>query len=122
MLHSEWSKIEERFTDLIKGGWANEKVLDLIEYIKSSKYSTEFYPDSSLGRLLISKLENGKLNYHRTLTVKTKMNQKEIILEYSDWNVIKDKSENPVLWKAECQPRNLIEKFNEFIKWNKNWR
>jgi hypothetical protein len=107
---------------LIKGGWANEKVLDLIEYIKSSKYSTEFYPDSSLGRLLISKLENGKLNYQRTLTVKTKMNQKEIILEYSDWNAIKDKSENPVLWKAECQPENLIEKFNGFIKWNKNWR
>ena len=30
MLYSEWNKIAERFADLIKGGWANETVLDLI--------------------------------------------------------------------------------------------
>ncbi|MAL58552.1 MAG: hypothetical protein CMC14_00740 [Flavobacteriaceae bacterium] len=121
MLYSEWNKIAERFADLIKGGWANETVLDLIDHIKNSKYSSEFYPGSSLGRLLISKPENGKLNYQRTLSVETKMNEKEIVLEYSDWDTINDKSENPVLWRTECQPENLIEKFDEFIKWNKNW-
>tara|TARA_R100000935_G_C2713494_1_gene115035 strand:+ start:63 stop:485 length:423 start_codon:yes stop_codon:yes gene_type:complete len=121
ILQLEWNKMSNRFVDLIKGGWANEKVLDLIEHIKNSKYSSEFYPGSSLGRLLISKPENGKLNFQRTLTVETKMNKKEIVLEYSDWDAIKDKSENPVLWRNECQPENLIEKFNEFIKWNKNW-
>ena len=31
MLYSEWNKIAERFADLIKGGWANETVLDKIQ-------------------------------------------------------------------------------------------
>lgn len=121
MIQSEWGNMSDRFVDLIKGGWANEKVLDLIEHIKKSNYSSEFYPGSSMGRLLISKPKNGKLNYQRTLSVETKMHQKEIVLEYSDWDIIKDKSENPILWRTECLPENLIEKFEEFIKWNKNW-
>lgn len=107
--------------DLINGGWASEKILDLIEHIKQNKYSSELYPGSSLGRLLISKPENGKLNYQRTLTVETKMNMKEISFEYSDWDIISDISESPVLRKAECEPEKLIDMFEEFLKWNKNW-
>lgn len=121
ILQLEWRKMSETFVDLVKSGWANKNFLDLIEHIINSKYSSELYPGSSLGRLLISKPENGKLNYQRTLTVETKMNKKEIALEYSDWDNIKKVNETNVLWRTECVAENLIEKFDEFLKWNKNW-
>ena len=122
MLKSEWTIISGRFKLLIEGKRATEKVMELIEYIENSKYSTELYPGSSLGRLLISKPEGGKLNYQRTLSIDTSPFRKRILLEYSDWDTVQDRSENPVLWRVECEPENLIDTFEGFIKWNKNWR
>jgi hypothetical protein len=121
MLNEEWDNISEDFHLIVNGGWANEKMINFINYVKKSKYSSQLYPGTSLGVLLISKPENGKLNFQRTLAIDSKKNQNKVTLKYTDWDTIETEKEDPTLWEEECDFVELEIKFEEFMKWNKYW-
>ncbi|MBK9726529.1 MAG: hypothetical protein IPO86_00260 [Saprospiraceae bacterium] len=123
MLREEWKKSIEYFKSKVKGGWANESIINLVRYIISKEYDDKFFPGSSLGRLLISKPKDGILNYQQTLTISTDQETNKIKFEYSDWDTIEDKKdfEKSIIWSCECLDSQLQEKFEEFISWNKNW-
>jgi hypothetical protein len=123
MLRKEWDKQVDHFESLIASGWTNKGVVDLIEYIRHTNYAETFFPGSSIGTLLISKPEDGKLNYQQTLAISVDNQTNKIFLEYTDWDTI-DKEEDwkrTVLWSAECLEGQLEDKFKEFIEWNKKW-
>lgn len=123
MLEKEWENIVCRFEDLIEGGWANEAVLNLIKYIRKTQYSKLLFPGSSLGTLLISKPRNGKLNYQQTLSISDQGSKNKIKLNYSDWDIInkEEDAERAILWNEEINNEELIDKFEEFMNWNRNW-
>src|SRR5690606_31440422 len=111
------------FEMIINGGWTNRSILDFIKYIRLSKYAEIFFPGSSMGTLLISKPDKGRLNYQRTLAISFDNQKNTFKLSYSDWDTI-DKREDykrAILWEQECDIDELQMKFEEFIKWNKNW-
>lgn len=123
MLREEWNEIIERFKLIINGGWTDESVLGFINYILQTDYADRFFPGSSLGTLLISKPEKGRLNYQRTLAISFDRQASIFRMTYSDWDTIasEDDGSKAVLWTAECSGNELQFKFDEFMKWNKNW-
>lgn len=123
MLRKEWGKFPAHFKGLISGGWTNMSVVNLIEYILLTKYADQFFPGSSIGTLLISKPKKGKLNYQQTLAVSVDNLTNKISLQYSNWDTIdkSEDSEKAILWRKDCSEDQLIEAFEEFIKWNKSW-
>ena len=123
MLRREWDKQVNYFRSLIAGGWTNKAVVDLIEYIRNTHRAGIFFPGISLGTLLISKPENGKLNYQRTLAISVNSQTNKIYLTYTDWDTIdkQEEWERTVLWSAECSEEQLQDKFAEFLKWNEKW-
>lgn len=123
MLREEWKKSIEHFKSIVKGGWANESIINLVTYIITKEYDDKFFPGSSLGTLLISKPKDGILNYQQTLTISTERETNKIKFKYSDWDTIEDKKdfEKSIIWSCECLDSQLQEKFEEFISWNKNW-
>lgn len=124
MLREVWNNQGHQFKGLISAGWTNEKVLQLIDHIRKTKYAAELFPGSSMGALLLSKPRRGKLNYQQTLTVSFDNQRNKFIMKYSDWDIIdnKDEWEKSILWEAECIGEELTNKFDEFIAWNTNWR
>ena len=124
MLRRAWDLQVETLKLLVSGGWTNNHVIELVNYIRSTDYAAQLFPGNSLGRLLISKPRNGKLNYQQTLTISVDNIKGKIVLTYSDWDII-DRPEDwqqTVLWTRECGGEELKEKFNQFLEWNKNWR
>lgn len=123
MLRQVWDESADHFKSFIHSGWTNKAVIDLIEYIRQTPYADKFFPGSSIGTLLISKPKNGKLNYQQTLAVSVDNQTNRIFLKYSDWDTIdrQEDWEKTILWTAECSTEDLKDKFEEFIKWNKNW-
>jgi hypothetical protein len=123
MLRNAWDNQSQDFKGLISGGWTNNYVLELINYIRTSEYADRLFPGTSLGTLLISKPRNGKLNYQQTLAISVNNEKTKIKLTYSDWDVIdrREESQKAILWKAECNGEKLKETFCEFMEWNKNW-
>ncbi len=124
MLREVWDNQVKHFNMLITGGWTNKHVLELINYIRTTKYADMFFPGSSLGTLLISKPKNGRLNYQQTLAISVDKENDKIELKYSDWDTIdnQDEWQKAILWRGECKGDKLKDKFLEFIEWNENWR
>ena len=123
MLHESWTKFYKNYQDLLPGGFTSQEIVDLVKYISESKFSYHLFPGSSLGRLLISKPRQGKLNYQQTLTIELKWNSGIIKLTYDDWDTLNagDKTSNAILWTKECSGKQLFDNFNEFVSWNKSW-
>ncbi len=123
MLLEIWIKQEEHFKSLIRASWTNEKILQLIEHIRTTRHVAELFPGSSMGTLLISKLRNGKLNYQQTLAVSFDIQKSKFIMKYSDWDTIdsKEEWEKSIIWQTECDGEDLKNKFDEFIEWNATW-
>ena len=76
-----------------------------------------------MGTLLISKPNNGKLNYQQTLAIRFNRETDKLNLDYSDWDTVEREEDfkEAIIWAAECSGQELQEKFEEFIAWNKAW-
>lgn len=123
MLHDYWTNFHKNYRDNLKGGWTSQEIIDLVKYISESNFSYVLFPGSSIGRLLISKPRHGKINYQQTLTVERKFKSDTIKLTYDDWDTLSegDKTSNAILWTSECSGGQLLDKFKEFVSWNKTW-
>ena len=123
MLRETWVRQIEHFLSLIEGGWTNSEVVELIRFISENKYGEMLFPGSSLGRLLISKPQSGKLNYQQTLEVAVNHSNGKILMTYTNFDLIDnfDEYKNAIEWHKEVTDRNLIYDFLEFVEWNKSW-
>lgn len=77
-----------------------------------------------MGRLLISKPSNGKLNYQQTVSIAYDRQKDLYEIQYSDWDVIETKEEfrNAVLWVIHSPGTDLCRHFLEFLNWKADWR
>jgi hypothetical protein len=123
MLHDWWKKFYISYQYLLPGGFTSQEIVDLVKYISESNFSYQLFCGSSLGRLLISKPRQGKLNYQQTLSIEKEWNSNVIKLTYDDRDILNkgDNTSNAILWTTECSGEQLFDKFNEFISWNKSW-
>jgi hypothetical protein len=121
MLNREWERNIERLELLLYAGWTIEEILNLTVYIYKSPISQILYPGTSMGKLLISKPINGILNYNQTFSVTPDIEKNKIYMKYLSR---KDKNsvDRETMWNYECSSNNLIEKFNEFMEWNIDWK
>lgn len=123
MLRENWVRQIDHFLSLIEGGWTNSEVVELIRFISESKYGETLFPDSSLGTLLISKPQNGRLNYQQTLEVAVNNSEGKMYLIYTNFDLINsiDEYKNSIEWCKEVEEGNLKRDFFEFVAWNKSW-
>src|SRR5690349_16500952 len=123
MLRDAWHKFQRTATMLVHGGWTSNDILSFIEWIKNSEYSSQLFPGSSMGTLLISKPRNGKLNYQQTLSISYDNQTRLFTMKYSDWDLIDspEESEKAIQWTATCPGGDLNRNFIEFIN-QSNWR
>ncbi len=123
MLRKEWINAIDSFKMIINGGWMDESILGFIDYILKTDYADRFFPGSSLGTLLMSKPEKGSLNYQRTLAISFDRQTSIFKMSYSDLDTIENEDDDSkaVIWTTECSGNDLQLKFEEFMKWNKNW-
>ena len=82
MLKQEWWRSAERLKSLLYAGWTLEEIWSLSNYIYESPFAYFLYPGTSLGKLLISKPVNGKLDYSKTLHVIPDVMNNNINLKY----------------------------------------
>ncbi len=124
MLKEIWEKQIEKFKLLIDGGWTEKKILDFINYLNSTSYSSVLFPGSSLGTLLISKPKCGRLNYQQTLSIKYENLTNLFIMEYTVWDLIDsdDKTKKEIRWNIKCTGIELIPRFHDFLAWNEEWQ
>jgi hypothetical protein len=118
-----WDKQLDNFTTLTNAGWTHFSIVDFIRYMQTTTYSAILFPGSSLGTLLISKPKLGYLNYQQTLSISFDSTTGLFTMQYSDWDTINsvDESDKAILWTAKCPGVDIAQKFQEFLKWNKNW-
>ena len=123
MLRETWVRQIDHFVSLIDGGWTNSEVVDLIRFISGSKYGAILFPGSSVGRLLISKPQNGRLNYQQTLDVTVDIADKSIVMTYTNFDLIEslDDHRTSIEWQKTVENGNLLRSFLEFVEWNKLW-
>lgn len=122
-LKSVWKEISLNAKPLVEARWTSHHLLTFIDWINQNTYSGILFPGFSLGKLLISKPRNGKLNYQQTLAIAYD-NQTELFrLQYSDWDTItsQDEYEKAIQWTAKCPGTDLCTNFLEFLKWKSNW-
>ena len=123
MLKQCWDEQIDNFTTLAKAGWTHISIIDFIHYIQTTNYNTTLFPGSSLGKLLISKPKDGYLNYQQTLSIDFDKTTGLFIMKYSDWDTINsaDDYQKAILWTVKCPGIELVQKFQDFLKWQKNW-
>lgn len=121
MLKHEWLRCTERIEALLYAGWTLKEIWNLSNYIYESSFAFILYPGTSMGKLLISKPIDGKLNYNQTLSIIPDVESNKIYIKYykyKDNNIL----EKEILWRKECLENNLINRFNEFMNWNSDWK
>lgn len=121
MLKHEWWRSTERLKSLLYAGWTLEEILNLANYIYESPMALTLYPGTSIGKLLISKPINGFLNYNQTLSITPDLQNNKIHIRYFKF-INEDLINREIVWYYECTKNNLIEKFNEFMNWNNDWK
>ena len=124
MLKDAWKGALDSATLLVNSKWTSYHILNFINWIiDGSPYSSLFFPGFSLGKLLISKPINGKLNYQQTLAISYDNQSDLFTLQYSDWDLIdsKDDFEKAIQWVVKCPGADLGRHFLEFLQWKDNW-
>lgn len=124
MLKQCWEEQVASFAALANIGWVHFAIVDFINYVRTTVYETTLFPGSSLGTLLISKPNDGFLNYQQTLSISFDNTTGLFTMKYSDWDTIdsKDDFEKAILWTVKCSGIELGQKFQDFLDWQKNWR
>jgi hypothetical protein len=124
MLSHEWSEFENRYLSLCKTGFTNMAIMELVIHVRKD-YATQLFPGSSLGKFLLSKPDaDGRLNFQQTLFAEKDWLSDKVTLAYQDFNtsLLTDSSRTHILWRTECYSgEELIERFEEFVRWNKSW-
>lgn len=125
MLKNSWKEQLVIFENLSKTRITEYGLSNFIDWIiRTAYYSERLYAGSSMWRLLIRMPKpNGKLNYQQTLEIQVDSKTSLYTMKYSDWDIIdnRDDYEKAVVWKTKCTQIELINKFIEFIHWNKDW-
>ena len=122
-LKKVWKEIQNKAQRLVDAGWTSYHILSFIDWINQTPHSGILFPGFSMGELMISKPQDGKLNYQQTLSISYDNRIDLFTMQYSDWDKIdsRDEYEKAIQWKVKCRGIDLCRYFLEFLKWNKNW-
>jgi hypothetical protein len=124
MLREAWKGALESARLLVNSKWTSYHILNFINgIIDGSPYAGILFPGFSVGKLLISKPINGKLNYQQTLAISYDNQTDLFTLQYSDWDLIDspDEFDKAIQWAVKCPGTELIMHFQEFLQWKNNW-
>ncbi|WP_276371483.1 hypothetical protein [Chryseolinea sp. H1M3-3] len=94
MLRDVWQKTQSAAKELVDAGWTSHHIFNFVAWINRNAYSSVLFPGFSLGKLLISKPTNGKLNYQQTLAVWYDKRTDLFTLQYSAWDQIDSQEES----------------------------
>lgn len=123
MLEEVWKELRNSAKGLVDAGWTSHHILTFIDWFNGNAYSSLLFPGFSLGKLLISKPKDGKLNYQQTLAISYDNRTNLFTMQYSDWDLInsRDELEKAIQWSLKCPGTDLCRHFIEFSRWNNNW-
>ena len=94
-------------------GWDVKPIKYIVRHICNSEYTSRLYPGISIMRLLISKPDDGKLNFSNTLTIDYNHDKLKQLLRF----IYREDGEQK--YSNECQASEGIDTFEEFMRWRK---
>ncbi len=110
--------LDDYWNDCLKSyeefeSWDVKPVKYIVRHICDSDYSKRLFPGSSLMRLLISKPENGKLNFTNTLRIDYNYDKLKQLIRF----IYIENGEQK--YYDECQASEGIDTFEVFMNWKK---
>ena len=106
-----WELIKEYYDSLYESGWKNLPMLNLINFIISSRYKDRLYAFTSLDVLIISIYEEID-KFSEALHLKFETDSQVFIFKYYGGN---NGSKQPE-WERRYEPNVVNVKFESFIK------